>query len=266
MTEVDVYSRGVLTFRLLTKTSVECSTWPTVAISAPTGTVILGGGGSVDWDACGGCPCPAGNMLTAMYPDNTLTTWTVVAKDHIKASSARVTAYCIVAAMITGPPISSANWAVINKTSLLASQPTMKVDIPGFTIVGGGARVNGTGSMLFESYPNLNAWVGSATEHILPSPATITVWAIGLKTTFLSNSGMSVSYFDSASSSSSHPKKTLVKPNFHLTGAGAKVKLIGDGNLLTASFPEDRQTVVAEATDHIKPNVTTVNAFAVGFL
>ena len=63
-----------------------------------------------------------------------------------------------------------------------------------------------------------------------------------------------------------HPRKTYVIPNFRLTGAGARVNWGGVGNLLTASFPEDRQTVVAHGKDHIQADISTITAYAVGFM
>ena len=73
---------------------------------------------------------------------------------------------------------------------------------------------------------------------------------------------MFVSSFDSTSSpDANHPP--FVVPDFHLTGAGARVNWHGTGNLLTASFPEDRQTVVAH---NVAVDRSTITAYAVGFL
>src|SRR6266540_5448934 len=121
------------------------------------------------------------------------------------------------------------------------------------TVMGGGAKTNytGAGSFLYESYPRVhgvNGWVGSAKEHIIPDPSTITVWAIGLRKSFLINKGMSVIVSNSTSLfKAKYPSQTYVIPDFHLTGVGAQVNgLQTVGNLLTANFPEDRQTVVAK--------------------
>ena len=78
---------------------------------------------------------------------------------------------------------------------------------------------------------------------------------------------MFVSSFDSTSSpDANHPRHTFVVPDFHLTGAGARVNWNGVGNLLTASFPEDRQTVVAHGKDHVEADRSTITAYAVGFM
>jgi len=41
---------------------------------------------------------------------------------------------------------------------------------------------------------------------------------------------------------------------------------IGVGNLLTASFPQDRRTVMGEGKDHIQADPSTITACAVGFV
>lgn len=268
---VDIYNFGVLNFRLLKATS-EGANKSSLTLNAPKGTVILGGGAYVDWDGpCSPAGC-AGSLLTAMYPNYNGTTWTVSFKDHIVESKARIIAYCIVAQMKNGSPISAENYKVVSATSTTAHHPTMQVDLPdGFTVVGGGARTNYSrdGSILFASYPKaeLRGWIGSAKDHERLDPATITVWAIGLNESFLRKAGMLVRLFNRTTSlPANHPRHTFVLPDFHLTGAGARVNWSGDGNLLTASFPQDRQTVVAEGKDHIKGDPSTITAYAIGFI
>src|SRR6266545_5591614 len=98
MSIIDTYDYKALSFKLLKATSQQCARIPSVTITAPPGTVILGGGAYVDWQSPPCAPqCPPGNLLTAMYPDNSGKTWTVASKFHIQANSAQITAYCIVA-------------------------------------------------------------------------------------------------------------------------------------------------------------------------
>jgi len=267
---IDTYNFKALNFKLLKATS-DCAQHPCVTLQAPAGTVILGGGAFVDWDGPCSVPDSPGNLLTAMYPNESGTTWTVASKDHIAVSKAGIIAYCIVAQMKEGTPISADNYRIVSATSGVAAHPTLQVDLPsGFTVVGGGARVNytGVGNMLYASYPTagLGGWVGSAKDHCQSDPATITTWAIGLKESFLKNAGMLVSSFKSTSSPvANHPRQAFVLPDFHLIGAGACVDWHGAGSLLTASFPQDRQTVVSEGKDHITPDPSTITAYAIGF-
>jgi len=62
-----------------------------------------------------------------------------------------------------------------------------------------------------------------------------------------------------------HPRLALVVPGFYMTGGGARVNWTGQGNLLTASFPQDRQTWVAEGKDHFESDPSTITAYAIGF-
>lgn len=268
---VDTYFVGPLRLQLL-KAISGCAEHPTVSLTAPARTVILGGGAFVDWDGPCSPPNSAGNLLTAMHPDNSGTTWVVASKDHIDVSVARIIAYAIVAQMQDGTPIPAGAYQIVSGTSAVAAHPTLQVDLPaGYIAVGGGARVNytGVGNMLYESYPvtGLGGWVASGKDHLQSDPASITVWAIGLSTSFLGQYGLHVSSYNSTSSPiANHPRQTFVIPNFRLTGAGARDNWSGVGNLLTASFPSDRQTVVAEGKDHIQEDPSTITAYAIGFL
>jgi hypothetical protein len=270
---VDSYVYRALRFDLLKATS-DCGAHPTVSITAPGGTVILGGGAFVDWDGpCATSPTPYGNLITGMFPSDDGTTWTVSAKDHLQSSPASVVAYCIVAQKIDKTPIPKEYYTIVTSTSAVAPHPTQQVNLPaGFSVVGGGARANytGAGSMLYASNPTpkLDGWVGSAKDHLQSDPASITVWAIGLQQQFLDDHSMLANLILSTKTTpvgAHHPRLTVVVPDFHLTGGGARVNWNGLGSLLTASFPQDRQTWVAEGKDHIEPDISTITAYAVGF-
>jgi hypothetical protein len=268
---VDTYHMGVLSFQLLKATS-DYASHPSVTIEAPKGTVILGGGAYVDWDGPDSPPNPLGNLLTGIFPNDAGTTWTATSKDHLQPSPARIVAYCIVAQTRGGTPISKDDYTIVNKTSATAPHPTQQVNLPsGFVVVGGGARANyggGLGSLLYETRPTdgLDGWVGSAKDHLQSDPATITVWAIGLRKAFLDEAGMTVTSVNSTTSKvAHHPRHALVVPDFHLTGGGARTNWKGLGSLLTATFPQDRQTWIAQGKDHIESDPATITAWAVGF-
>ena len=192
---VDSYVYKALKFQLLKATSCRAQ-HPTVSITAPEGTVILGGGAYVDWNGpCANAATPYGNMITGMFPSDDGTTWTVSAKDHLQPSPASVVAYCIVAEKRDKTPIPTEYYKIVSETSDVAAHPTQQVNLPaGFSVVGGGARANykGLGSMLYRSdpTPDLDGWVGAAKDHLESDPASITVWAIGLKKSFLHEAAM----------------------------------------------------------------------------
>jgi hypothetical protein len=232
--------------------------------------VILGGGAFVDWDGPCSPPSPPGNLLTGMFPNGSGTTWTVSSKDHLKVSKAIISGYCVFAQMKNGAPIEEDNYRVVADTSKVLPHPSLQVALPSsFTLVGGGARADygGAGSLLYASFPQDGAdtWIGSAKDHIESDPSTVTVWAIGLRRSFLSKNGMGVSTIARASRVAHHPRIFVVIPGFHMTGGGARVAWKTAGNLLTASFPQDRETWVAEGKDHLVEDPATVTAWAIGF-
>ena len=270
---VDSYVYKALRFQLLKATS-GCAQHPTVSITAPKGTVILGGGAYVDWDGpCANGVIPSGNMITGMFPSDDGTTWTVSAKDHVLPSPASVVGYCIVAQKRDKTPIPTEYYKIVSETGDVAAHPTQQVNLPaGFSIVGGGARANykGPGSILYRSdpTPDLDGWVGAAKYHLESDPASITVWAIGLKKSFLKEATMFSDLIVSSKKTTvaaHHPRLTIVIPDFQMTGGGACVNWNGLGNLLTASFPQDRQTWVTEGKDHCQPDPSTITVYAVGF-
>jgi hypothetical protein len=268
-TVVESYSFGALNFQLLKATS-DCAQHPSVTINAPRGWVILGGGAFVDWDGPCSPPSPPGNLLTGMFPNGSGTTWTVTSKDHHEVSKARIIGYCVVAQMKNGTPIEEDNYRVVADTSAVLPHPTLQVTLPSsFTLVGGGARANygGFGSLLYASFPKLGAdtWIGSAKDHIQPDSSSITVWAIGLRRSFLSKNGMGVTTVARASPVAHHPRISAVIPGFHITGGGGRVDWKTAGSLLTASFPQSRETWVAEGKDHIVEDPSAVTAWAIGF-
>ena len=266
---VDSYNYKALSFKLLKATS-ECARFPTVTITAPVGWIILGGGAYVDWQSppCAP-PCPTGNLLTGMYPDSTLTTWTVASKPHPILSAAKITAYCIVAQMRNRTRISPNDYIVKQTNGALPKQQAI---LPlTFIVVGGGVKVNynsanSSGALLYGSYPTstvaLDGWEGSAK---IFGPASITVWAIGLKKSFLTNNGMVVTSFKLTSPAAKYPSQTFVKPGFLLTGAGALIGGPPIRNFLTASFPGDRQTVVAKGKDFLPDDPESITAYVIGF-
>jgi len=211
-------------------------------------------------------------MLTAMYPNSDGTTWTVASKDHIAASPASIVAYCIVARMNDGSPIPAGDHIVVSQTSGVAAHPSQQVNLPSeFVVVGGGAMANygtGVGSLLYASYPtdDLSGWIGSGKDHDVSDPTTITVWAIGLKKSFLSAASMRVTSIREISSPADHPSITFSVSNFYLTGVGAIDNWTQFGNLLTAIYPQDHQTVVAEGKDHLVADPSTITVYSIGFL
>jgi hypothetical protein len=140
----------------------------------PPGFVLTGGGAFVDYD--GGY----GNLLTASFPNGD-SGWEARSKDHLVADDAKLTAYAIGLRSKANRPLSH----VINsKTGPSAANPSAKICINSdFTLCGGGAIDNWSdpGNLLTASFPQNACWVASSKDHIAPSPASITVYAIGIR-------------------------------------------------------------------------------------
>jgi hypothetical protein len=56
-----------------------------------------------------------------------------------------------------------------------------------------------------------------------------------------------------------------VPDGFRILGGGAKTNWEGAGNLLTASFPQDRHTWIAQGKDHRRSDPETITAGSIGF-
>lgn len=267
---VDSYTVGPLRLRIFAATS-DCAQHPGVAVAIPDGWLILGGGAFVDWDdgVCAG-PGSLGNILTGMYPESGGTVWVATSKDHLQPSPAQITGYCIAAQMQNGTPIPPGDYQIFRQDSGVAAHPSAQVVLPGgWVLVGGGARANyaGLGNMLYASIPSGNSWIASAKDHLQSDPATVTAFAIGLRQSFLAGAGLAVtSQSITTPIPTNHPWTTLVIPDFHLVGGGAQVNWTGLGNLLTASFPQDRQTWIARGKDHLQPDPATITAWSIGLV
>src|SRR6059058_2815111 len=177
MAKIAEYPFGKLTIQLHAVTTDPPEPNPHIAPNVPGDFRILGVGAAVD-------PPDAASFLTAMWPVSS-SEWDVAAKDHIVPSPARVTAFCIAASSI-----------VADTTPAPVHHPEADAVLPaGFVLVGGGARVNwnpatDAGSLLYASHPGTGqSWHAAAKDHMIPSPATVTAFAIGLSRRFLDDAG-----------------------------------------------------------------------------
>jgi hypothetical protein len=273
-TFMDTAVVGRLRFAVIRGIS-SCAGRPSTTTYAPPGWKILGGGAFVNWTGPCAPPAPAGNLLTGVFPNEEGTTWTATSKDHLTPSAANIVAYAIVAQFDDGSPISHDDYTIVSNTSGIAPHPSLTVPLPEeFAVVGGGARANytGLGSMLYATYPvEDKAWFGAAKDHLEPDPSTITVWAIGLRRSFLGELGLFLRTFETTSSPPvPHPHVVVDVPDeeFHITGGGAcvnwDVNPSAEGSLLTATYPgADNKTWVADGKDHIKPDPSTITAWAI---
>jgi vibriolysin len=150
---------------------------PQAVAILPPGFTLTGGGAFVDYG--GG----AGNLLTASFP-NSASSWEARSKDHLVVDEAKITAYAIGLQPRPGNNARLSN-VIVNSTGLVAEHPSAQVCLDdAFTLSGGGAidNWNEPGNLLTASFPMGGCWLAAGKDHIEVSPASITVYAIGIRT------------------------------------------------------------------------------------
>ena len=164
---------------------------------------------------------------------------------------------------------------IFTYTGSRAGHPEARVRIPEeYKLVSGGARDNwaggGNGNLLTASAP-LNTsprdeltWMGRGKDHHDASPATISVFAMGI---YDNLNIWEVKQFEATGSPGSHPSAEVTLSNEFvaqggvLVGGGADV---GGDKLLTSCYPKDKTTWAANATDPWNPGPGAMAVFAVG--
>lgn len=153
--------------------------------------ILTGGGAFVDYKG-------AGNLLTASCPDPNAsdTSWLARSKDHDVPDPASITAYAIGMRHRAGTV--QLERVLRHSTSSVDPHPGIFASIePGWILSGGGAfddweSTGGEGNLLTKSTPSLIPmgtppggwelqWVASGTDHLRSSPASITAFAIGIR-------------------------------------------------------------------------------------
>lgn len=251
--------------RLFTATGAQAQ-HARVEVDVPQGYKIIGGGARVNWHVYG-------NLLTASYPENQQK-WVAASKDHsvdIPAPEAvTITAW----AVALHDPTNEWDVNYTSSTGPIHAHPTARATLPdGYTMTGGGARVNwsGAGNLLTASYPiDTRTWEARSKDHEKSSPANVTAYVIGVKPRSQCVGAKASQVFSSESGIVSHPEATVSVPSdFVLTGGGARVNWSGVGNLLTASYPSGAAGWAAKGKDHSTtnpavPSPASITVYAVG--
>jgi hypothetical protein len=139
--------------------------------------VMIGGGFRVDWHG-------AGNLATASFP-STEFSWKARSKDHDISDPAnlRVFAMCLRRNL----PVGQVRVSIQRSDSGQAPHPAAIANVAaGFALTGGGAEVhtNGPGNLLWNLEPSTSnnpTFAAASKDHVDPSPATITAYAIGIR-------------------------------------------------------------------------------------
>jgi hypothetical protein len=147
---------------------------PQAVAILPDDYVMTGGGAFVNWHG-------AGNLLTASFP-NGEHSWEARSKDHDISDPAQITAYVI--GIKPRPGSKKVRHIIKSATGPVAPHPNAQVCLdPGWILSGGGALDDwsGAGNLLTASFPNGTCWFASGKDHVDPSPAAITAYAIGIR-------------------------------------------------------------------------------------
>lgn len=234
---------------------------PEAQVRIPKNYKMLSGGARDNWTG-------EGNLLTASFPsgDNI---WVARGKDHIKGSPATMTTFAV--AIYDHLDIWEVSFS--QATGESGSHPTASVALdPGFVarggvLVGGGAQVNweGEGNLLTASYPSgPTTWTANSKDHAKSSPATITVYVIGVRSK-VEGIRVESAIKHLASPKTGHPAAEVSPDSgYLLAGGGALVTWEGDGNLLTASYPKKLDTWAGSSKDHLKSSPAVLTAYAIG--
>lgn len=228
---------------------------PIVTCPVDPDYVLIGGGAYVQYR--GG----NGGLLTASYPQNDqLEVWVAESKDHIWATPHTLHCYSI-GLKLEGVDSHTLRQLLIFKSVTSTTQPHSSVSVfvpDDYTLIGGGARVNyiGVGNMLTESYPyDSRTWRVKSKDHLIADPATITAYAIGIKSEYIPNFGyieiqsMNDSAYQSAGFGSIGHNVTS---GWVLSCVGGKATWNGVGRMLTriAPVPFHGTEILATSKDH----------------
>lgn len=205
-----------------------------------------------------------GNMLTAIFPTDH-NTCVAAAKDHNLPDPASLEIW----AMGLYDPADAWQVQIFSASSSVAAHPTAQISVdPAYVMTGGGAQVKyaGYGNMLTATYPlSENLWVAESKDHLESDPASLIVYAIGIKPTNPSLPPPQTRLFAQSSLVAAHPAQVVsVTDGFTLTGGGARDEYCGSGNMLVGSYPSDSNIWAASGKDHIDPDPTRLVVYAIG--
>ena len=223
---------------------------------------LLSGGALVDSRG-------AGHLLTASYPIRN-NAWRANGKAHGESDPAALTLF----AVGLSDPDDIWDVKIYKKVAPYSGgrkQVVAEVEAP-YVMVGGGARIEWTGDgvMLTGSWPSgENKWSVEAKDHGWPASATITSYAIGLKSKLPGVRVVNkIEQKETQDGPGSTRRGTSVSSSrgYVTVGGGALADWRGEGVLLTGSHPdpENRKIWTMLAKDHLYEDGSRVIAYAIG--
>jgi hypothetical protein len=238
------------------------------AVNVPEQFVVIGGGVE-------GSRVPNGHLITASYPNSDLSAWLVSTKDHYYRypDPVAIKAWAIglkIAGLTRQQLISM--MAVSVASSGYDSQPDISSGVSeNYVLLSGGIKVNYTepGNIATATYPETAyTWRARSKDHILSSPASTQVYAIGLKQSIPGIGSIAVTTIATDSTYTNHPASMAnMTPGYALTGCGARVDWTEPGNLLWKIKPAttgNQYGCEASSKDHHYASPATIRTYATG--
>ncbi|MFF3763934.1 hypothetical protein ACFYYR_07570 [Streptomyces sp. NPDC001922] len=241
--------------------------WTDQTLLVGDGDMIAIGGGATAVNV------PNGALLTASYPNDDLTGWTVSSKDHKVAQPHELVTY-VIGLKVAGMTRDQLRQAVhvARADSGVAPHPEAEAGIPSssdYVLVGGGFKVNwsGAGNLATASFPSTDfSWKARSKDHMSSDPANIRSYAISLRRD-LPAGRVSGAVARAESAQAAHPAAVAtLPPGYALTGGGGEAHWRSAGSLLWKLEPSTGSTPSfgAAAKDHLISDPSTVTAYALG--
>jgi len=208
-------------------------------------------------------------------------TWFVQSSYSGVVSESTITAY----ANFIYDPNDELDIQIFSATTTTASDfPQISVSVAaGYYLIGGGAEaittVYNSQNFLTASYPSWDVytwppttWTAKSKSHGTSYPATLTAYAIGIRSNNASVSISSYSVEWTTSGLAEHPSATSSNPSVIATGGGALVNDPNDtlysGNILWESVPvlDNNGNIIAwraSSKDHWYPDSTTITSYLI---
>jgi hypothetical protein len=252
----------------------ERGVWIGEEILVGDGEMIAIGGGAAASDGSANTFSPPGGpgaLLTASFPNGDLSGWVVGSRDHQSPQTHGLVSY-VIGMKIEGMSRQQLKDAVFVSVgdSGGANHAEAEAGVPSgeFVLIGGGFRVDqGAANLATASFPSTEfSWKARSQDHQVASPANLRVFAICLRRN-LPAGPVTASIQRANGVQAPHPASVAnVAPGFALTGGGAEVPQVNNGNFLWKLEPATSEdpSFSAASKDHFLSAPCPIMTFALG--
>lgn len=266
---------GLITVAVFTSTgSPEREVWLQQVVTPADGDMLAIGGGGVASDGFANTtsvPGGPGALLTASRPTDDRTGWLVESRDHIIPQTYSLVTYVIgmkIKGMSRDQLRDSISWAPGDSGSGDHVEAEAGVPSSDYVLIGGGFQVDeNRANLATASFPSSEfSWKARSQDHLVASPANIHVIAISIKR-LLPVGRVEGQITMSPGGQAPHPQAVAsLPPGFALTGGGAEVIQVNNGNFLWMLQPATSQdpSFTAASKDQVVSAPCPINTYALG--